>query len=113
MRKFEVNGKRLIIEGIKDPVLFPYPIDCVEQIYGFFIVLLSPPTGLILNENVFGVNEYGKIVWTVEERGYVYPNSPYTNIGVKSNQLTLYNWDCINVIVDPYSGKILQKEFGK
>lgn len=94
-------------------VAFDYPI---QESLGFeqaIVLLLDVPLGKSLNENVFGVAYDGKIIWRIEEKQLVYEDSPYTGIARKGNKVVLYNWDGLELTVEPATGKIIEEEFSK
>jgi hypothetical protein len=107
---FTTQERTLIISSGKQ-ITFDYPIDTAVGFDTVIVVMLEP--NKLLNENVFGVSYDGKIMWQVDKRDHVYDESPYTYIGRKDNNVELGNFDGLELIVEPATGKILHQQWGK
>jgi hypothetical protein len=77
------------------------------------VVRLDPSTEFKLNENVFGVNQNGKIAWTVTPRKYVYEHSPYVSIARQGNAVLASNWDGGELLIDPLTGRVLSEGYSR
>lgn len=92
------------------PVEFKYPAYKAIEMNSIIVVLLDTQPIEVFNENIFGVNSSGEIVWQIQER----PNlnikqykQPFTNIWVTDTG-TLMCVDSVglNFSVDPLDGAI-------
>ena len=77
-------------------------------------MVLEIPSKVIYNENVFAVNEIGKIVWRIafkkEQLFCKYEDCPFVGTIInKQGQLVLFNWCDTAFIVNPLTGEILDK----
>lgn len=107
---FTTQERTLTISTGKQ-ITFDYPIDTAIGFDTAIVVMLEP--NKFINENVFGVSYDGRIAWQIEEKGHVYDESPYTYIGRKDNKIELGNFDGLELIVEPSTGKILHQQWGK
>ncbi len=110
--RFKVENKTLILEAGMS-VTFDYRIVDTAAFDDAIVVRLNSPSDKHFNENVFGVGYDGKILWQIEEKGHVYDESPYTYIGRKGNKAELFNFDGLELVVEPSTGKILHQQWGK
>ncbi|WP_375055094.1 hypothetical protein [Zobellella sp. DQSA1] len=94
-------------------VSFQWPIAQVVSFSDILVVRIEPDPGSCFNENVFGVNKDGSIVWTIEKIKHVYDDSPYTSIVAKDDNIKLFNWDGDELLVEPKSGRIISIGYGK
>lgn len=94
-------------------IKFKYNIAEIAEFQDVIIVRLDIPPGEKFNENVYGISKAGEIVWQIPKIEHVYGDSPYTGMTENESKLTLYNWDGLDVTIDPSSGKILSKTFGR
>ena len=92
---------------------FPLPIGEVLPTAGVFVVRLELPSGTIHNENVYGVDANGTVSWQVRPREHVYDDSPYTGMVMCDNHVKLLNWDGLELLVDPVSGKEVGESYGR
>lgn len=97
------------------PVNLPYPVQEILFSSGVCIVRLEAPPGKIFNENVFGLDPSGKIIWTIEAARHVHPDSPYTEIHLDSDPRFVWasNWDGANRKIDIISGRTVATEYAK
>lgn len=114
--QYEIVNRKLIIYG-KDlgsiTVDFDFPVRQVVYHSDNYFVLVEPDVGMILNENVFCVDDTGHIKWQVEKTTHLNVDSPYTKIILTNDQLFLYCWSGEKIEVNPATGKILSKRFTK
>lgn len=94
-------------------VTFKYNIAEVAILEGIIIVRLDVPPGRIMNENIYGVSKDGNILWQISKLGHIYGDSPYTGMTRRGDKFTIYNWDGLDVTIDPYTGEILSKSYSK
>lgn len=108
-----VKGSVLHFEKIGVKVEFIWPITDVIKFNDVLVVRVEPESGVIYNENVFGVSVTGEIIWSIEKRNHVYEDSPYTAINKKNDTVKFSNWDGEDLVVDPHTGQILSSSFSK
>ena len=89
-------------------VEFKYPVDKVLSINQTMVVLLKVPLTEVFNENIFGVNDQGKIIWQVQERLNLHRNDePYMNIWVTDDdRLNCNDSIGLNFWIDSSNGSI-------
>jgi hypothetical protein len=109
--QYSIKGNALRI-GNKETV-FDFPIKSCLEIKGMLIVLLSIPTDVQYNENVFGVEmASNEIKWQIEKRDYIpayNQQCPFVSTVVYGGKLRLNNWCSVFFNVDPTTGKILSE----
>lgn len=110
---FEKNSLNICNENGKKIINFQSPIEQIEQFDEIIVVMVYPKTNNFLNENLYGVSYDGKILWQVEKIEHVDRDSPYTGMGEENGLLGAYNWDGFDYLIDPKTGKILDKKFVK
>ena len=113
--KFEINNSQLIIflDSFVYQVELPYEIKQVEQFDNNLVVRLKIPLGIRFNENIFGISYEGKILWQIEPRKHPTSVSPYTNLAREGDSVYVFNWDGTDLVLDPYTGKILKEGYSK
>lgn len=110
---FHIEVNKLIL-GSGGIVTFKYPIKKVLDASNVVIVMLRPPIGVIFNENVYGVDYKGTILWQVPPQQHLDPESPYTDMSLTPDgHIGLYNWDAGFYIIEPLTGKIIAEKFAK
>ena len=77
------------------------------------VVRLDVPPGARFNENVFGVDREGRILWQVPRRPYAYADSPYTGMEPKNDRVVLLNWDGLQLSVACRTGHVLAEGEGR
>ena len=113
---YKFVDKCIQIESPENGVLkvnFKWPIAEVVQLGEYLIVRTSPEIGSCANQNVHAVDKSGKIVWTVSHRKHVYDDSPYTKILAVNGMLKLFNWDGLELTVDPSCWIEVTSAYGK
>ena len=112
MDEFIIDGTKLRLLKNKKELSFDFTIRTVLHIENVYIVLLLIPSGVNYERNVFGINNDGVILWQVDALPF-YPggskNCHYSKIHNENNKLTLLNWCSFYFIVDPYTGKVLER----
>ena len=114
--KYKVKNNILNIYNTKViPVVFQYPIVQVLAFEDILIIRIEPTPQSCFNENIYGVSYTGEIVWQVEKMKHVYDDSPYTGIEAtgEENNIALYNWDGLNLVVNYLTGKVVSAVYGK
>lgn len=111
--KFSSITDGQLIIGDKQ-IEFPYPIAEMLEFSEIIVVRFEVPPKSGLNENVFGVNYDGEVVWQIPQQIHVREDSPYTSINRENyNEVGCYNWDATLYIVNSMTGKVVGKEFLK
>lgn len=107
--EFVIKDEKLILDSGKT-VTFDYLIADIVAFDDAVVVRLNSPSDKHFNENVFGVSYDGKILWQIEKKEHVYDESPYTYIGQRDDNVILFNFDGLELTVEPATGKILKEE---
>lgn len=112
MNNITLTNGNIEING--EPISFKFDIAEYIDFGNTTVVRLKVPIDIIFNENVFGLNDKGKIIWQIERKELMHDNSPYTNITkLDEDKLRLNNWDGTVLFVNPNNGKILNEEWIK
>ena len=97
--------------------VYQFEIEEYVIIDNLIFILFGMPVDFIYNRNVVSFNFDGEKIWQIEEcqcegGGF---NCRYSGIFSEenSNKLRLYNTSGFSLLVDPYSGEILEREFTK
>lgn len=109
--KYSKDNNKLTVNNIYT-IEFKYPIQKTLEYLGKLVVLLDKPLNIKYNDNVFAVDENGKIIWQVSKIN-TYPGNqedcPFVDIFINEGKLILDNWCSISVIVDIMTGEVLSK----
>ncbi len=111
---YEIRERVLAVgepQAVRYTVQFDSPIAEVLDFDGVMVVRTRPTSAS--NENVYGISADGRIIWKVGSRRYAYEQSPYTAIRREGANVRLFNWDGLELIVDPSTGRELSVEYGK
>ncbi len=114
--KYTISGQTLNLTNASEEsfsVSFAWPISKVVTFKSVLVVLLNYSSKVIFNENVFGVNGDGTIIWQISANPSIYENSPYINIGSEVGKAMLYNWSGFSLTVKPSTGEVLLRTAGK
>ncbi len=111
MKQFEVEGNTIIIKGNR--VSFQHKIDNVKNCNGLHIVLLDIPSDTQFLNNVYAVDDSGRIVWQIQDAGEVYPiKNDIDYVGTRiteDNEVVVTNFYGVTYTVDPTNGRILDR----
>jgi hypothetical protein len=94
-------------------VQFAWPIAEVLDFDDVLVVRVDPEPGSKDNENIFGVDAIGAIIWKVPARKYIYDDSPYTGAMKAGKDIKLFNWDGTELLVNPSTGGVVQETYGR
>jgi hypothetical protein len=113
--KYEIEDKKLkLINSESEKIVtFNFPIRQVVSFRDCYIVRIEPDIGQVDNENIFGVSSEGNILWQIEPMLHVYKDSPYTGVSQEGDLAKLCNWDGTDLIIAPYTGKIIKQSYSK
>ena len=111
--KINHNQLTIVHAGNEKIITFSFPVSQLIQFEQIIVVSVEPEQHHILNENLFGVSYGGKILWQIEKMEHVSNDSPYMGIAKKNEMLSAYNWDGFRYLINPETGKIIDKEFVK
>lgn len=98
---------------IKNSAEFPYPTLKSVNLRNIEIVVLDVPPKAMFNENVFGVDSTGRVIWQIQTVPHVRADSPYTNIEIDEASIVAYNFDGQALRLDAATGGVIAKEFHK
>jgi hypothetical protein len=107
---YTARGNQLLIE--EAVITFDFPIVQVVEVSGMLIVRIEKPFRTIYNENVFGVSlAEKKVKWQIAKLKYSTGevDCPFIDILIFEGRLRLNNWCSIFLIVDPFTGEILER----
>jgi len=110
--QYNIVDGRLVLSNGRE-VSFPYPVAESLNFPHAIVVRLDVPPKAHFNENVFGISYDGKILWQVLPQQHVREESPYTSISYEGSKAGLYNWDATLYVVEPTTGKVVDKQFLK
>ena len=113
---YDYDGRCLRFEprGSDEKVVeFRWPIAEVLAFDKCLVIRTSPDPGICENQNVHAVDFKGNVIWTVKNRKHVYEDSPYTKISIENGMLKLFNWDGLNLTVDPINWREVSAEYGR
>lgn len=101
------DKKKLILSAKN--VEFEVPIADVLAFDEIVVVLLEQS----VDENVYGLNRDGKIIWRIQKEKFPHGVNSYVNMWREGENLGLGNFTGYTITADPRTGKILKKEFTK
>jgi hypothetical protein len=110
--RFRIENGRLVFDSGKAG---SFNYDVAEAV-GFdkaVVVRLEVPAGVVLNENVYGLDYEGRMLWQVPVRKHVYTDSPYTKIARSGDGVVASNWDGLELTLDPETGGVLGESRGR
>ncbi len=112
LSNFVVEKEKLIFNS-GEVVAFPYPIKKTLEFDNVVVVMLEiqPKNGY--SNNVFAVNQEGKILWQIEKHPKNLDISVWLDLNRKGDYAQVGNWDGLELIVEPTTGKILQEWVGR
>jgi len=102
-----VNENTLIINSRN--IKFGFDIRCTIEYKKYVLVLLSIPFTKSDINNIYCVNEFGELVWQVEDLNLLYPNLknlPYEQMGIKDGILYASDFYGRSYSIDLDTGKI-------
>jgi hypothetical protein len=94
-------------------VTFLYPIIKAVEFDNIFVVMLDVPPGAHYNENVFGVDADGNIIWQIEKLPSPYPDTIYVSLNQQGDKAKLNNYDGSELVINPATGQLINKRFVK
>ncbi|MDQ3323476.1 MAG: hypothetical protein M3525_13755 [Acidobacteriota bacterium] len=109
---YDVLDNKIIFQNGEE-VTFDYPIGETLDFKDAIVLRLKLPSGVIFNENVFGLSHNGKILWQISKQKHIDDDSPYTQLSYQNNKAGLYNWDASLYIIEPTTGKVIEERFLK
>jgi len=112
MSNFVVEKEKLIFNSGK-VVTFLYPIKKTLEFNDVIVVMLEIPPKTGYSNNVFAVNQEGEILWQIGKHPQNLDASVWLDLNRKGEDAQIGNWDGLELIVEPATGKILQEWVGK
>jgi len=124
MADYMIESNKLITKDFE--VSFDFCIKDVQFIDNIYVLLLDIPNDVDETDNIYGVNEQGKIIWRIEnpieafninkdEQGYRYlASSTYVNMHLSPNGVfTANTFFAIKYTLDYKTGKLLKIDFNR
>ncbi len=90
---------------------FEYPVTHVVQFRNILVVCIWPPRGIIYNENIFGVDLSGNIMWQIEPQ---YPSTvANASFGIRGEEglAVVSNIKDLVLYLNPATGKVVKKYY--
>ncbi len=109
---FTIEAEKMMLSS-GEIISFPYPVQKAIEFDHTIVVMLDAPPGTRYNENVFGIDRNGNVVWQIEKRPSPYPDTAYLNLNRAGDNAKLNNYDGSELIVEPHTGKILEERYTK
>lgn len=76
------------------------------------LVILQPPSGSSVRDQVFCIEPSGRVRWQIQQDPQL--SGYFTGITrAEVDGITVFDWDCFSVDVDPATGAIIRKTFTK
>ena len=90
---------------------FDFPIMKTFIHNDLVIVLLNIPPKTIFNENVYGINKDGELLWQIGKTEKDTENCPFIDMHINDKGgLILRNWCHLNYEIDSLTGHVLSTE---
>ncbi len=88
---------------------FAFPVVDAIQFGEVLAVLIRPPNGTIYNENVFGVDLFGNILWQIEPQYPDNVDAAYCGLHSEEGYAVVGNIKDLSLYLDPPTGKIVNR----
>lgn len=85
----------------------PYPVRQTLDVGNIKVVLLDVPVKEMMNENIYGLNPDGQIIWRVVRVPRTTENAPFVSIRIDKGMIRADSWDGVVVWLDPNNGASL------
>lgn len=109
------NGVLIRQDGAK--IQFDFPVANITVANDITVVCLEIPPKTIMNQNVFGLDRDGAIMWQVPYNIKVASeskDSPYIEVKSQDDGTVMaYNWSGHHARLNPKTGGIIEVIFGK
>lgn len=93
--------------------MIPYPIKKEIDFGDRKVLLLDVPIGVIYNNNVLCIDKKEQILWQITPLAS-FPGGvtdcPFVDIQIQKGNLILFNFCSFNFIVDPLTGKVIERK---
>ena len=90
-----------------------YPVRQSIEVGGVKVVLLDVPIKEILNENIYGLDSGGHLLWQIEQIPRTTENAPFVSMQLHNGIVRAVSWDGVMVWLDPTTGKALDRTWHK
>lgn len=107
---YVVNGETISFGNGRE-VTFLYPVAETLEIDGVVVVRLDVPLDVVLNENVYGLDQDGVELWQIPARDFVLERSPYVWLREADGLAYLGNLSDDVLTVGPRTGDVLEHSF--
>lgn len=109
---FLVEGKTIVLpSGVV--VSFDYPVQEAVEVRGAIVVCLDVPVNRKMNENVYAIDRQGALLWQIKPMRHLLESSRFVGVDKADERVRLFNVDGMVYDVDPLTGEIIGKYFGK
>ena len=107
------DDKRSLLFSIDHTTTFNFPVAQTEVVAPIVVVRLDIPPKAHFNENIFGLDADGKILWQIPKRPHPYEDSPYTSLVRDGDTVIATNWDGLQLTLAPATGAVLREFQGR
>ena len=107
-----VKAEKLMLSSGK-VIRFPYPVKKALEFDEAIVVVLDVPPGEEYSENVFAVGHDGKILWRIKKHPRNLDVSKWLDLNREGDNVQIGNWDGLELIVEPATGRILKEWIGR
>ena len=112
MTDASVSGSELVLG--ENRVELPRAIESVVEIDELVAVLLEPAADATVAENVRGFGTDGRMLWTIERIPSPSRDAnPYVRIRAENGNLWASDWKGMEYLIDPETGRHLDRTFRK
>lgn len=105
---FTIDGNELHFNP-GPTVRFSYPIWHAIAFEKAVVVLLNIPQNVIFNENVFGVDLYGHVIWQIQSHYPPTKDAAFGGLEELDGHAVLSNTDGLALVVEPATGQVIRK----
>jgi hypothetical protein len=106
---YSVEGMTLVFSSGRRHT-FKNFIGEVLEFHDAIIVRLNDEPELASNENVYGFDYEGRLLWQIPHRPRPSGHSPYVSIARSTQFLDAYNWDGSYMTLHPHRGNVLHED---
>jgi hypothetical protein len=107
-----VKGRKIELSSGRTAT-FNYPIKEIVETEDAIVVRLDVPINRQLNENVYAIDHKGRLLWQIAPFERLLKNSAYVGISRVDNLVRAFNFDGLVYDLEPKTGEVVGKYFGK
>ena len=104
---FQVEGHTLIFHGGHRRKFADVIAEAID--FDDLVVVRLGTEAQRSNENVYGVDRQGNLLWQIPKRSHSSAHSPYVGIYRHGPHVEAFNWDGQNLIIHPRTGLVMSE----